>query len=377
MNGRSGRLIQQPAGYKAFIPAPLPPDPSLHLDDESLVLLSNADMALARLDGISYVLPNPDLFILMYEKKEAVLSSQIEGTQSSLADVLDYEAGARASRKNSDTKEVMNYLAALGHGIKRLEKLPLSSRLLREIHKILMTGVRGQNKIPGEFRKTQNWIGSVGASLREAAYVPPPATDIVQMMGDLEKFIHADIALPILVKCALIHYQFEAIHPFLDGNGRVGRLLVTFFLCWSGVLSEPMLYLSAFLNDNQQEYYDRLTAVRVRDDYEQWVAFFLRGVAETAGQAADTAKRVIQLQKTDREKIRAAGIESVYAFEILDNLLARPIITVPDVVDKLHISKQAATKIIDKLEKIGIVRETTGARRNRRYSYDALLELFG
>lgn len=377
MTGRSGKLVQQPAGYKAFIPTPLPPNPSLHLNDEMLVMLSNADMALARLDGISYVLPNPELFILMYEKKEAVLSSQIEGTQSSLADVLDYEVGVRSGRKDPDTQEVINYLAALGHGLKRLEKLPLSSRLLREIHKILMTGVRGQNKTPGEFRKTQNWIGSPGAGLRDAAYVPPPATDIAQMMGDLEKFVHADIALPILVKCALIHYQFEAIHPFLDGNGRVGRLLVTFFLCWSGVLSEPMLYLSAFLNDNRQEYYDRLSNVRTRDEYEQWVSFFLEGVTKTAEQAADTAKRVIQLQKTDRARIRTAGIESVYAFEILDNLLATPIITVPDAVKKLHISRQAATKIIAKLEKIGIVKETTGAGRNRRYSYDALLELFG
>lgn len=375
MNGRSGQYILQHAGYKAFIPTPLPPKPSVKLDSDLQVLLSQADRALSRLDGISYILPNPDLFVAMYVKKEAVLSSQIEGTQASLVDVLEFEAGAKALEKVHDVAEVVNYVKAMNYGLERLKELPMSLRLMKEIHEVLLKDVRGSDKTPGEFRKTQNWIGPPGYSLRDATFVPPPPDNVVGAMGDLERFIHTRSPMPPLVKSALIHYQFETIHPFLDGNGRIGRLLITFHLCWENILSRPLLYLSYFFKRNREEYYDRLNTVRENDDFEGWVKFFLKGVVEVSEQAALTAQRVMALQKSDTDRLLKAGVASPHAVILLDKLFSFPIITVPEVKKMLGTTYETANSLVKRFEKAGILRETTGKRRNRLYAYAGFLEI--
>jgi len=296
---RSGAYINQPTGYRAFIPAPLPPKPALRLESELQNLLSRADMALARLDGLAEILPNVDLFIAMYVKKEALLSSQIEGTQASLDDLLAYESGDKLGNVN-DVTEVVNYVKAMNYGIERLQTLPMSLRLIKEIHAILLESVRGCERSPGEFKQSQNWIGPPGCTLNEASFVPPPPHEAVAAMGDLEHYFHGKTTLPMLVDCALIHYQFETIHPFLDGNGRMGRLLTTFFLYWKGVMHKPLLYLSYYFKKNRQEYYDRLNMVRNTGNYEQWVDFFLKGVVDIAGSAMDTARQILELQSRHR-----------------------------------------------------------------------------
>jgi Fic family protein len=375
MNKRSGQYIQQPAGYKAFIPTPLPPKPFIKLDNDLHVLLSQADRALARLDGISYILPNPDLFVAMYVKKEAVLSSQIEGTQASLVDVLEFEAGTKAKEKIQDVAEVVNYVKAMNYGLERLKALPMSLRLIKEIHSILLEGVRGGDKTPGEFRKTQNWVGPQGCLLEDASFVPPPPDKVVRAMGDLEKFIHAKSPMPPLVKSALIHYQFETIHPFLDGNGRIGRLLITFHLCWENILSRPLLYLSYFFKRNRQEYYDRLNMVRENDDFEGWVKFFLKGVIEVSEQAAQTAQRIMALQKSDSDKLFKAGVSSPQAIVLLDKLFSFPIVTVSEAKKLLNTSYETANSLVKRFEKTGILVETTGRRRNRVYVYTDFLDI--
>ncbi|MGH7863193.1 MAG: Fic family protein, partial [Candidatus Dormibacteraceae bacterium] len=303
---RSGRLILQPAGYRAFIPNPLPPDPPLALDDEILDLLSRADLALGRLDGSTEILPNPDMFVAMYVQQEAVLSSQIEGTQASLVDVLEYQTTATRRKLPEDVGEVVNYVAAMNHGIARLTELPLSLRLIREIHAKLLSGVRGADRDPGEFRRSQNWIGAAGVSLDQAYYVPPPPVDMEQALGDLEKFLHDPRPVPPLVRCGLAHAQFETIHPFLDGNGRVGRLLITFLLVQQGVLRRPLLYLSLYFKQHRNEYYDRLQAIRTQGDWEAWLRFFLRGVGEVATQATETARKILRLREEHRRLISAS-----------------------------------------------------------------------
>ncbi|PIP16475.1 MAG: cell filamentation protein Fic, partial [bacterium (Candidatus Ratteibacteria) CG23_combo_of_CG06-09_8_20_14_all_48_7] len=274
MDNRTGILLKQAGGYKAFIPEPLPPDPPLVFDEELQSLLSKADRALARLDGITTVLPNPDLFIAMYVKKEALLSSQIEGTQASLEGVLEFEANLTPKEDINEIKEVVNYIKALNHGIERLKEFPMSLRLIKEIHKILIEGTRGTHKNPGEFRTSQNWIGPAGAPLSDAVFVPPPPDMVLTAMGDFEKFLHGEDKNPPLIRIALIHAQFETIHPFLDGNGRIGRLLITFYLFWKEILSKPLLYLSFYLKKNRAEYYDLLMKVRTERDWESWVKFF-------------------------------------------------------------------------------------------------------
>jgi Fic family protein len=372
---RSGYYVQQSAGYSAFIPKSLPPVPQIALDQDMLVLLSNADRALARLDGISYILPNADLFVAMFVKKEAVLSSQIEGTQSSLIDVLEFEALTKPIKGVDDVAEVINYVKAMNHGLERLQDLPFSLRLIREIHGVLMAGVRGSDKDPGQFRKSQNWIGPSGALLADATFVPPPPVDVIDAMSDFEKFVHSDSKMPPLVKCALIHYQFETIHPFLDGNGRIGRLLITFYLCWQDILNRPLLYLSYYLKRNRQEYYDLLSKVRDKDAYEEWVDFFLKGILEVSDQAASSAKQIISLQKADTQKIVNSGISSSSAIILLDWLFTAPIVNVSEVAHKLDVTKQTATTLISKLEKIGILKEITGKSRNRYYAYSRYLEI--
>jgi Fic family protein len=372
---RAGRLVKQAAGYRAFLPEPLPPNPPLVFDGELQRLLSDADRNLARLDALAILLPNPDLFVAMYVKQEAVLSSQIEGTQSTLEDVLAYEAEHARSDRPPDVSEVVNYVRAMNHGIKRLEKdgFPLTLRLIREIHAELMQGVRGQERTPGEFRTSQNWIGSKGATLNNASFVPPPAHAVMDCLGAFEHFIHDHRHdVPILVRCALAHAQFETIHPFLDGNGRVGRLLITFMLVEAKVLAKPLLYLSVFLKEHRSEYYDRLTAVRSKGDWEGWVKFFLKGVSETAKLASDTGAKINKL----REQHRSMLSKNIHGLALLDSLFDRPHLDVKRASDVMQCSVVTAGKVVRDLQASGILAEMTGQTRNRVFRYEPYLALF-
>ena len=369
-SSRAGRWIRQATGYRAFIPEPLPPRPPVRLSDQLTHSLSDADRALGRLDGISAILPNPDLFVAMYVRQEAVLSSQIEGTQSTLEDVLAYEADGESSTAPKDVTEVVNYVAAMQHGLARLKELPLSLRLIREIHEILMRGGRGAEKRPGEFRSSQNWIGPAGCVLSNAEFVPPPPHAMNAAMSDLEKFMH-DRTLPVLLHAGLAHAQFETIHPFLDGNGRVGRLLITFLLCSRAALRQPLLYLSVYLKAHRARYYDRLTAIRNDGDWEGWLMFFLRGVSETSESAAMTATEIMKL----REHLRSRDLPPA-AGRLLDRLYQHPVISARAAESLLDVQFATASRALEALEQQGIVREITGQQRNRRYRFDAYLALF-
>jgi Fic family protein len=376
MTGRSGRYVNQPTGYKAFIPSPLPPDPPLRTDDEIMALLGDAALALGRLDGLAVNLPNPDLFVSMYVRKEAVLSSQIEGTQATLDDVLAFEVEAAKEGIPADAAEVVNYVRAMSYGNRRLQTLPLSLRLIREIHRELMHGVRGSERLPGEFRTSQNWIGAPGSTLADAAFGPPPPHEMTRALGDLEKFLHADSPLPLLIRCALTHAQFETIHPFLDGNGRVGRLLITFMLCHGGVLARPLLYLSYYFKANRNEYYDRLNRIRFEGDWESWVRFFLRGVADVAKQAAETAMKILDLRARCDEKLRRAKIRgTATALRLLDQLFEHPVTTAATVGAWLDVSKPTANDLLATFEKAGLLRETTGLTRGRVFAFEPYLKL--
>jgi len=350
----------------------------VRIDGELRVLLSRADRALGRLDGSIVTLPNPDLLVFMYVRKEAVLSSQIEGTQSSLQDFLAAEAdmlGAVDSPRDVD--EVVNYVHAMNHGLARLAELPVSVRLIREIHERLMAGVRGGRLTPGELRRSQNWIGPGGAGLGEAVFVPPPADLVPEALGALERFLHADDDLPLLVKIGLAHAQFETIHPFLDGNGRIGRLLITFLLTERGVLQKPVLYLSHYLKRHRQEYYDRLQAVRDDGDWEGWLAFFLRGVVEVSGEATETARRVLLLREQNRADITAHfDRAAANGHRILESLFDRPIISVRQAQDLTGTGFAAANQLIARMTELGILREITGNARNRRFRYEPYVRLF-
>ena len=371
---RSGKYIKQQTGYKAFIPEPLPPDPVVAVEKDMQNLLSKADMALARLDGLGYILPNENLFIAMYVKKEALISSQIEGTQASLEDLFQFESGVIPENTN-DVEEVVNYVKALNYGIERLDSFPMSLRLIKEIHDLLMVGVRGGDKTPGEFRKSQNWIGPHGATLKDATFIPPPPYEANTAMGDLELYMHNSDDLPVLIRCALIHYQFETIHPFLDGNGRLGRLIITFFLYWQGVMGKPLLYLSYFFKKHRQEYYDRLNMVRDSGDFEQWITFFLKGVILTSESAVETAKAILELQSNHRSSLWQKKISSPYAVGVLEKLFFTPMVTVKDISSEFGISFQAASTLVAQFEKAGILKEITGLKRNKRYIYDDYLEI--
>lgn len=371
---RSGHYVRQPTGYRAFNPAQLPPVPPVKIDGALQTLLSEADRSLARLDGVAEILPNADLFIAMYVKKEALLSSQIEGTQASLDDLFAFESGEKLENLN-DVNEVVNYVHALNYGIERLETLPMSLRLIKEIHKILMEEVRGSERFPGEFKKSQNWIGPPGCGLNEATFVPPPPHEAVKAMGDLEKYLHKKGGLPILIDCALIHYQFETIHPFLDGNGRVGRLLITFYLYWKKGLNKPLLYLSYYFKRNRQEYYDRLNMVRDKGNYEQWIDFFLKGVIATAGSAMDTARKIIELQSMHRRLLWEEKISSPFAVAILEQLFYTPIVSIGQLAEHFGSSYQASSNVVSQLEKAGIIRELTGRKRDKRFVYSEYLNI--
>jgi Fic family protein len=366
-------MIRQPEGYRAFVPAQLPPDPPLAFDAALATVLGRAGTALGRLDGVAATLPNPELFVAMYVRHEAVLSSQIEGTQSTLDDVLAYEIDPERSNLPRDIDEVVNYVGAMNYGLVRLETLPLSLRLLREIHGKLMTGTRGGNKSPGEFRISQNWIGA--RLLADAAFVPPPPHEMKVALGNLERFLHDADGLDPLIMAALAHAQFETIHPFLDGNGRVGRLLVTFLLCHEKVLQRPVLYLSHYLKQHRATYYDRLMAIRMAGDWEGWLRFFLTGVAEVAREAEQTARQIVQLREDIRQRAQVARM-SVTALRLLDQLFQQPIINVNAARDFLGVSYVAANGLIRELCELGVLTETTGGNRNRVFRFGPYIDLF-
>lgn len=374
---RAGRYVHQPTGYRAFMPAPLPPEPALKFGGELQGLLSAADRALGRLDGSVLTLPNPDLFVFMYVRKEAVLSSQIEGTQSSLQDLLAAEAQLFDQNLPGDVEEVVNYVRAMNHGLAKLPDLPVSVRLIRQIHAELMRGARGGRLKPGELRTSQNWIGPAGSTLKTASFVPPPHHAVPEALGALEKFLHRDDDLPPLVKIALAHAQFETIHPFLDGNGRIGRLLITFLLTERGILHKPVLYLSHYFKRRRQAYYEHLQAVRDRGEWEAWLAFFLRGVVGVAGEAAETARRILQLREEHRAAIteklgRAAG----NGHKVLESLFDRPIVAVNDVQKRTGTTYAAANALVSRLVELGVLSEMTGYSRNRRFRYAPYIALF-
>ena len=375
---RAGYYQRQSTGYRAFIPAPLPPDPPVRLEGDLAALLSQADLALGRLDGSVQTLPNPDLFVFMYVRKEAVLSSQIEGTQSSLQDLLAAEANLfGADTRPLDVHELVNYVDAMSYGLKQLAELPVSVRLIRAIHKRLLKDARGAHLQPGELRRSQNWIGPADCTLAEATFVPPPPENVAESFGNLERFLHADDALPLLIKIGLAHAQFETIHPFLDGNGRVGRLLITFLLCEREVLKKPVLYLSHHFKRHRAEYYDRLQAVRDTGDWEGWLSFFLRGVSEVSAEATDTARRILALREDHRSAIAAhLGRTAGNGHRVLEALFDRPIVSVGDVQSMIDVTYPVANKLVGRLADLGILEEITGHARNRRFRYEPYVDLF-
>ncbi|MBE6650999.1 MAG: Fic family protein [Ruminococcaceae bacterium] len=358
-SNRAGVIMKTTRGYSAFVPAKLPPDPPIIIDSEMQKLLSLADRKLGRLDGITQILPNPELFVAMYVKKEAVLSAQIEGTQASLVDVLNNPSNESDDRTYNEVSEVVNYVNAMNWGLENLSRLPLSLRLIRNIHKILLEDVRGSNKNPGEFRRSQNWIGPQGCTLETAIFIPPTVEDMETSMAELEDYMYEDDDVPALIKIALIHAQFESIHPFLDGNGRMGRLLITFWLCQQEILTRPLLYLSYYFKQNRLEYYDRLMAVRTKGDWENWIKFFLRGVATVSDEATESAKNIIGLQNKYSE-VLLQNDKSNNNYTVLLNLLfERPIITKKEISERLGVSLPTANTMVDAFCELGILYDKT------------------
>ena len=372
--GRKVTLSTVGEKVEAFIPPPLPPVPPVRMDRLN-TLLESANLALGRLDGMTSILPDTDLFLYMYVRKEALLSSQIEGTQSSLSELLLFERADLPGVTLDDVQDVANYVAAMDRGLARIrDDFPISLRLIREIHEILLSKGRGSKRQPGEFRRSQNWIG--GSRPGNAVFVPPPPGQVLDLMSDLEKFVHADTPeVPTLIKAGLVHVQFETIHPFLDGNGRLGRLLITFLLCAQGILKEPILYLSLYLKTYRQTYYDLLQGVRERGDWEDWLAFFLKGIAETSQQAADTARELRDLFETDRHRIEGLGRPAASALRVHQRLQRNPIVAIPDAARNLRLSPPTVANAIGHLEKLGILRELTGKQRGRLFVYDAYLDI--
>ena len=374
---RLGRYVIKAYGeetVRAFVPPPLPPDPPVRLEGLQL-LLEQANQSLGRLDGLASVLPNLSLFIYAYVRKEAVLSSQIEGTQSSLSDLLLFENDEAPGVPLNDVQEVSNYVAALNHGLERLRGgFPLSLRLIREIHEILLSKGRGSGKQAGEFRQSQNWIG--GTRPGTAAFVPPPPELVLDCMGALELFLHEERAdLPMVIKAGLVHVQFETIHPFLDGNGRLGRLLITFLLCAAGALREPILYLSLYFKQHRAEYYELLDRVRARGDWEAWLAFFLTGVRDTADQAAAAARRILSVFEEHRRKIDALGRPAASVLRVFEHMQRNPIVSIPATAVSIGISAPTVAKSLEHMQRLGILREITGRQRHRLFVYDAYLSI--
>ena len=373
---RIGRYVETAYGgdtVRAYVPPPLPPNPPLVLDG-LLSRLSAADQAIGRLDGITVLLPNKELFLYMYVRKEAVLSSQIEGTQSTLSDLLRFETEAAKGKPIDDLREVSNYVDAMMYGLERLADLPISLRLIREMHKRLLQSGRGEAKNPGEFRRSQNWIG--GTRPGNAMFVPPPPNELMQALGDLEKFIHQDApGLPPLIKAGLMHVQFETIHPFLDGNGRLGRLLIALYLCSQRVLQQPLLYLSLYLKTRRSDYYRLLQEVRETGAWEAWLEFFLDGAAQTANQAFDAATRINALIRADRELISAKAERPSSALRVQEVMQTLPFISAPKAVERTKLTTPTVGAALDQLQKLGIVEEITNKRRGRIYAYSAYLDI--
>ena len=372
-----GRYIVKVSGeetVRAFVPPPLPPDPPLRLEAIQRIL-EQANQSLGRLDGLASVLPNLPLFIYAYVRKEAVLSSQIEGTQSSLSDLLLFESDEAPGVPLHDVQEVSNYVAALNHGLDRLRGgFPLSLRLIREIHQVLLSKGRGSDKEPGEFRQSQNWIG--GTRPGTAAFVPPPPELVLDCMGALERFLHDERAkLPVLVKAGLVHVQFETIHPFLDGNGRLGRLLITFLLCAAGVLREPILYLSLYFKQHRPAYYDLLDRVRAKGEWETWLDFFLTGVRDTAEQAATAARRILAVFEDHHRKIAALGRPAASVLRVFEHMQRNPIVSIPAAAQSIGISAPTLAKSLEHMQQLGMLREITGRQRHRLFVYDAYLAI--
>lgn len=372
---RTGKYVNQLQGdtrYKAFIPNPLPFE--VKPEDKLQSLLSRANLALGRLDGVADILPNIIFFIFMYVRKEATISSQIEGTQATFIDVLKKEAKLEDAEVHKDVDEVINYIAAMNSGLERLKEFPLSLRLIKEIHQKLLQGVRGEGKRPGEFRTSQNWIG--GPTIETATFVPPAAPDVMNLMGNLEEYIYGVGVTPVLIKTGLIHAQFETIHPFLDGNGRVGRLLITFYLCHQQVLRKPLLYLSDYFKRNRQTYFDRLNLLRERDDVEGWLEFFLQGITETSERAVETARKIIMLRDYGIKQIAKLGRSTEKGMNLYDYLFQTPMVRVKDVERILNIKNPNALVIVSKFVDLGILRELTGFKRNRVFSFADYIALF-
>lgn len=372
---RAGTYWRQPGGYEAFIPADFPPD-DLELNTQFLIALSDADRALARLDGAASVLPDADLFVRMHMFNEATLSSQIEGTQATLADVVGAEAGASSPDRRTAVDEVNNYVSAMRLGLARLEQLPVSLRLIREIHSELMQGVRGGDptRTPGEFRRSQNWIG--GSSPANARFVPPPADVMAEAMGSWERAVHDRTRYPPLIHIGILHSQFETIHPFLDGNGRVGRLLITFMLTEQGILDRPLLYLSTYFKEHQDEYYARLQAVRDAGDWEGWLRFFIDGVRSTASLATLRVQAILGLRERDRQDIQSLGRRTPSGFALHDQLFSSPIVDAAMVQKLIDVSQPTANRVIRDLEELGILTELTGRQRSRVWVYEAYFDIF-
>ena len=370
---RSGVFKKTLAGYTSFFPAPLPPEPPISLEGELQLLLSAADRALGALNVVVTVLPNPDLLVGMFIQKEALLSSQIEGTQSSLVDVLGADEDHEPT---ADVGEVINYVKAMRHGLKRLraDDFPMSLRLLREIHEVLMQQVRGgaAHLTPGEFRTMQNWIG--GTSPANARFVPPPPEAIQEALNLFELYLHAEDSIPPLVRCGLLHYQFETIHPFNDGNGRVGRLLVTLYLVWKGLLDEPMLYLSAYLKAHQQEYYDRLTQVRVDGNFEAWTRFFLEGIIDVSKMVLETTRRIQALERDDVDRLVEAG-EGAHGLKLLRGLMKQPVVMANDIARIAGVSYTKANEMIATCERLGLLLQISKGRRNRKFMYQEYVKI--
>ncbi|MDR2525409.1 MAG: Fic family protein [Oscillospiraceae bacterium] len=374
-NTRAGTFKTNLSGesaYKSFVPTPLPPNPQIELDNDTVALLVTATKQLALLDGRSSHIPNVNLFVSMYVRKEALMSSQIEGTQATLEDVLDPLLDENANRNVAD---VINYIKATEFAIQRQNELPLCNRLIKEAHAVLMEGVRGQEKNPGEFRRSQNWIGGQGSTLKNARYIPPNVEDMTQAMSDLEKYMNADDGFDVLIRAALIHYQFETIHPFLDGNGRVGRLLITLFLMEQKALSAPALYISYFLKKNRIEYYDRMTEVRNKGNYEQWVKFFLQAILESAQDAATTIGKLSELHAKNLKIVEDMGRAAKTALRLFEYLEQNPIIEIRKTAATLDMAFSTVSLAVNRLCEAGILVQSAGEQRNRTFSYEAYLDL--
>jgi Fic family protein len=364
-----GNLVDA-GGYVSFVPHALPPE--LAWDDELVGALSEAERALGRLGGIGQTLPNPHLIIGPFVRREAVLSSRIEGTHAALSDLVLFEVAPTAGNPPADVQEVANYVKALEHALTRLKEIPISLRLIREMHTVLLAGVRGQAHQPGEFRRVQNWIGYRGSTPADARYVPAPVNRLDDCLSELERFLHAPPRLPVLIRLGLVHYQFEAIHPFEDGNGRVGRLLIALLLCAERVLPSPLLYLSAYFERNRAEYYDRLLGVTQRGEWGAWLRFFVAGVADQANDGVERAGRLLALRGEFSARCQTARCSGL-TFKLLDSLFCAPAITMPRAAELLDVAPNTAQANLDKLVQAGILREVTGQRRNRVYVADEIV----